>query len=324
MRVLAVRLTKKRMNKAMVIPLLAASVISVGPLMSVSAQCEYTIGGTAYTDCEDPITTGEQGVEVCVECDGGFNECTSTSGGWGGWLVVGVPCGDCTVTLEKGGLGFCYVSGVCPPDPCVHPIDIIVDADHEEENMSLGFYVIEVCEITGCDPPDCAVDARQPHHLYDSTDKYGWDYIDLTFECDPPDLGPQDFVVTQIPNALPAPPAVESVTNMGGNTVRVQLRKPINPENWTCFALAADPDEGVCLGYLPGDCDQDGTSAPADILCVIDCINEVRPCEPWHCNMDRDVECGPPDILRVIDLLNGAGEFEPWLDVSVPPCPSGE
>lgn len=58
---------------------------------------------------------------------------------------------------------------------------------------------------------------------------------------------------------------------------------------------------------------------------VIDCINGVRTCEIWQCDVDRSGLCGPPDILRTIDLLNGSGKYIPWLNVSLKPniCQGG-
>ena len=67
----------------------------------------------------------------------------------------------------------------------------------------------------------------------------------------------------------------------------------------------------------------DDTSAPSDILYVIDCLNGVRTCDDFQCDVDRSLQCGPPDILRVIDLLNGAGQYAPWLNKNMPiSCPS--
>jgi hypothetical protein len=106
------------------------------------------IGGAVYSNCEEPLTSGVQDVQVCVDC-GDFQACDFTSDGWGGWSIPGVPSGNCTVTLEKQGWDFCYVTDACPPDPCVHPIDIIVDSEHQAENMTLGFWAYETCKT--CD-----------------------------------------------------------------------------------------------------------------------------------------------------------------------------
>ena len=224
-------------------------------------------------------------------------------------------CGDFTLEIAEG-IGFTVVQDVNSIP--IEPLDIT--------STVLVHTGACACEILSSDPPNCAIDARQPHHLNDNTDKYGWDSIDLTFSCDPIAAGfdePADFTKSQTPNMLPSSPSIQSVTALGGNTLRLGLSKPINPDNWYCVALAADATEKVCLGYLPADADSDKTAAPADILKVIDHLNGVDIRPVYSVDMDRDGDPAPADILRVIDLLNGAAEFIPWLDLSLPDCPTG-
>ena len=97
---------------------------------------------------------------------------------------------------------------------------------------------------------------------------------------------------------------------------------PIPAGAWTRITHN-DSGTSVCLGYLPADSDGDRTSAPADILKVIDHLNgvDVRPI--YSVDMDRDGDPAPADILRVIDLLNGAATYDPWLDASLPQSPCG-
>ncbi len=170
-------------------------------------------------------------------------------------------------------------------------------------------------------PHNCEIDARQPHAINNPSIQYGWDYAEITFDCDPSWLGASDFVISQT-NPAPAPPDIASANAIGGNTLALQLDGPMNPGNWTCFALTAHPDDKRCLGYLPADANGDRTSAPADVLTVIDGLNGVIELEDWQSDMDRDGTPAPADILRVIDLLNGAGTFDPWINVQLPPCPA--
>ena len=180
------------------------------------------------------------------------------------------------------------------------------------------------CPIIYSQPPNCAIDARQPHHIYNHLDRYGWSLVDITFGCDLPPLVPADFAVEQIPPGPPPAPPIVDVMNSGGGLVTLVLPVPINPGFWTCFAspLVGIPGDKVCFGYLPADADSDRTAAPADILTVIDHLNNVILRPIYSVDMDRDGDPGPADILRLIDFLNGAGSFEPWLDRSLPPCPS--
>ena len=173
-------------------------------------------------------------------------------------------------------------------------------------------------------PLDCEVDARQPHDLNDANIKFGWDSIELEFTGDPSGLATMDFDIEQLPDGFP--PSITGFMPAGGgsNTGTLSLFPSINPGKWTCVYLRSDENNKVCVGYLPGDADRDGTTAPADILAVIDDLNDVIPGDIWEIDMDRDGTKAPADILRVIDLLNGAGQLQSWNGVSLEPwpCPS--
>ena len=186
----------------------------------------------------------------------------------------------------------------------------------------------EVIESTY--PLNCALDARQPSKP-DGTARRGWNSIEFTFEdteenpcLDTSHLTTDDFSVREIPSG-PLPLVVSSVTP-NGNKITVTLSRRIALQKWTCVTYhLPDPpgDQERCFGHMPADVSNDGTSAPADILHVIDCLNGARSCEDYQCDADRSLQCGPPDILRVIDLLNGAGQYDPWLNRSMPQaCPS--
>ncbi len=96
-----------------------------------------TIGGAVYTDIVEPLTSGLVGVEVCVECFGGFSACDVTEGSWGGWDVSGVPAGSCTVTPTLPGWCFSHVEGGEIGIPA--PIAIAVDEAHQAQILSLQF-----------------------------------------------------------------------------------------------------------------------------------------------------------------------------------------
>jgi len=135
-------------------------------------------------------------------------------------------------------------------------------------------------------------------------------------------LTEDDFAVRLVPDDG-VPPRITDVLWRGSMATLV-LDSRIPPGRWTCFEyLRSQSPWELCLGRLPADVSADRTSAPADILWLIDCLNGVRSCEYWQCDVDCSELCGPPDILRVIDLLNGAGCYDPWLNRSLPPCPSG-
>jgi hypothetical protein len=171
------------------------------------------------------------------------------------------------------------------------------------------------CIVVGAFPPNCTIDARQPS-MPDGTAPAGWDRIELTVAgCPASSLGADDFSITATGGTTPAVADVIA----SGDTVTVVFDRTIPNSAWTCVTLGTTAQ---CLASMPGDVNGDRTSAPSDILRVVDCLNGVALCDIWQCDLDRSGLCGPPDILRVIDLLNGAGVYEPWLNRSIPACPS--
>lgn len=184
--------------------------------------------------------------------------------------------------------------------------------------------VTETCPISSSVPANCAVDARQPHDLNDALALEGWDTITLSFDaCPVASDVPGDFTISCTGGVCPT---IANVAQGATEFDRViTLSQVIPAGEWTCVQDNASGSE-VCIGSLPGDVNLDGTTAPADILAVIDCLNGVAigfPCELANTDTDRSNEAGPPDILRVIDLLNGASAFAIWLDATLPACPSG-
>lgn len=170
-------------------------------------------------------------------------------------------------------------------------------------------------------PVDCAIDARQPDDPGGGAPA-GWDSMTIRFDdappCDPCDLGPGDFSVREDPFGIP--PIIAGRT-CDADSITLQLGRRIKRQKWTCIKYNYTGDE-FCMGHQPGDVTGDRTSAPIDILRVIDCLNEVATCAIYQCDVDRSAVCAPPDILRVIDLLNGAGVYDPWLNERIDPCPT--
>ncbi|MFQ5461177.1 MAG: hypothetical protein ACE5E5_00970 [Phycisphaerae bacterium] len=176
---------------------------------------------------------------------------------------------------------------------------------------------VVICQVTGSTPPNCATDARQPTNL-DGTVSFGWDSITIDLTCDTTaNVQASDFAVT-VDSGVP-PNIISGTTS--GNSITLQLDGAIPVGQWTCFEYTPSA-ESVCLGYLPADVNGDHTSAPADILAVIDSLNGVTPLPVYATDADRSGVAGPEDILRVIDLLNGAASLPAFLDVSIGACPS--
>ena len=178
-------------------------------------------------------------------------------------------------------------------------------------------------------PPDGFLDARRPYPVGDAGYLEGVNTFVVTAPPGADRLGCWESCETdnnsEMHTGMAPPNPLLGVEDNGDGTFTITLERPIAHGEVTTITYSSSTGATVVTGaftYLPGDCDGDGTTAPADILCVVDCLNSP-PCELSRCDCDRDGECAPADILCVIDLLNGAGEFEPWLDVMIDPegCP---
>jgi hypothetical protein len=124
-----------------------------------------------------------------------------------------------------------------------------------------------------------------------------------------------DFTVGKVGGSAAAP-TIASVEKTGPRSLQLHLSNVLEPGTRTTIVTG---DLSIVLGYLPGDSNADGVSAPPDILALIDALNGVRGEVPiWSTDIDRSGQAGPPDILRLIDLLNGAGAYDPWNGRALP------
>jgi hypothetical protein len=121
-----------------------------------------------------------------------------------------------------------------------------------------------------------------------------------------------------------APNGIAEIVYVGGGSYLITLDRPITHGEITTItydntAFGGSTVAASTFTYHPGDVNGDGTSAPADILSVIDSLNGVTPLPIERCDCDRDGQAAPADILCVIDLLTGAGAFEPWNGAVIDP-----
>jgi hypothetical protein len=175
------------------------------------------------------------------------------------------------------------------------------------------------------------VDARQPHPVDNATTLQGLsaitvyapggaDIVDCWTLCE------TNQNPAMHPPGLPAND-IAGIADNGDGTFTLTLDRAIMPGEVTELTYTSTSGTTVSSCRFiahPADVDVDETSAPADILAVINSLNGVIPLPDNLVDLDRDGEAAPADILRVIDLLNGAGAFEVWLDVTVDhdaPCP---
>ncbi len=177
-------------------------------------------------------------------------------------------------------------------------------------------------KIVSSDPPHCTIDARIPFPANTPAQRRGFQSIVLTFDkpTGATEDAAADYTVQQFPASINT--TISSVV-LNGNTATLNFAAPIQFRRWTCFLHKAS-NTRACLGYLPADANGDRTSAPVDILEIIDNLNGVRnpPLGIHQCDTDRSNLCAPADILSEIDLLNGANGWPVFNGSTLEVCPS--
>ena len=164
--------------------------------------------------------------------------------------------------------------------------------------------------IADSDPPDGAIDGRQP--FSSGGGPAGWAALVIYFDTDTVHLHVEDFSIRSDP---PGPtPGIVDVTPEG-RRVNVLLNGPIRPGAWTVISHRASRTS-TRVGFLPGEVDGDGTTGPRDILRLVDALNGVGPPLPdSSTDIDRSGAPNSADILREVDLL------ATWLNATLPAVP---
>ncbi|MFQ5414585.1 MAG: LVIVD repeat-containing protein [Phycisphaerae bacterium] len=218
-----------------------------------------------------------------------------------------------------------FIIDVAPPPPpdCngngVPDNGDIADGASADDNGNGIPDECEVISILSSDPPDGAIDARQPSEP-DGGNVTGWSQVVLTFDGDTAALTVEDFTITLDP---PGTPPFLAFVFPDGNDVVLQfgdfVADPIPPGHWTIITHNAS-GTSVRIGYLPADVNNDRLSNPNDVLALIDDLNGVTdpPLADYQTDTDRSGASNASDILRVIDLLNGAEAYDIWNGASLP------
>lgn len=171
--------------------------------------------------------------------------------------------------------------------------------------------------IVDSNPPDGAIDARQPSRP-DGSETAGWDSLTITFDGDTCLMSAEDFdVVTE--NRLGPTATLLEVEYIPLRSVRLVLSGPIESGAWTTVTHLGS-GATVRVGSLPGDVNGDGST---DLNDVVELIRDLEgqsetPLSAWQCDIDRSSKCTAADLLRLIDLLNGADGYVAWNGVSLP------
>ncbi len=273
------------------------------PATGIVAHDSSVIG----TPCDDNSTTD------CTKpdsCDG-MGTCLAND------LPNGTPC------MDDGDLctnDHCIVGGVCahPPVSCSNSGDVCCPSDGSCQPPAM----CDPCIVVSTDPPNCEVDAGQPHPIDDDTVIQGWKSIAFDFfvACTPTNTA-GDFSIRTVPGNSP-PPAITSVVNNSATTT-VNFGAVIPTNEWTCVTHTPTMTE-KCIGFLPADVNKSLRSNAQDITSLINSINGVIPRPIFATDVNRS---GPPanpqDITGLINLLNGAGMYAQWNDKTISAlCPS--
>jgi len=116
----------------------------------------FTIGGSIYTNLDDPIGSGLPGVPVSVQCEHGFaaQAVTVAAPAPGLWRVDGVPEDTCIVTPSFQ--GFCFQHVARGESDCMDTITIVVNASNQRQNQSIQFLAVADCNA-GVGPGACCL-----------------------------------------------------------------------------------------------------------------------------------------------------------------------
>lgn len=197
------------------------------------------------------------------------------------------------------------VTGALPELPGFEDDDYWLTSDPGCVEGALG--------LIGSDPPDGAIDARQPFNP-DGTDPQGWDSFVLEFDADASGVAIADFSLSS--SSGTAPNVASAVAEDTKVTLTFDGTIPVGA--WTTVTYECS-GESVTIGYLPGDVSEDGTSSAFDVLLLIDKLNNDLIVMPdYSGDIDRSGAIAPADVLREVDLLNGAGAYDPYLGVTLP------
>jgi len=182
--------------------------------------------------------------------------------------------------------------------------------------------VPECCRLLwSCLPQHCNIDARISHAPDDPSVRYNTNTLMMAF-CEPTaNMTATDFEVTIVPEGEVLP-GIASVTS-SGNAVTIVLNRRIAPEEWTCVRHIKS-DRRCCIGSLPGDVDNDRISQPVDVFELLDNLSgDVSPgLAIEKCDIDRSLLCTPADLLMLIDLLNDPFPCDFGVCGTLPVCPS--
>jgi hypothetical protein len=170
--------------------------------------------------------------------------------------------------------------------------------------------------INSSNPPDGAVDARQPSEP-DGSRPTGWRVIEITFDDEFAELAPGDFSVTKI-GGMGVTPSVAAVSSVAADTIILALNRSLEPVTRTTITYL-ESQSAITLNVLPGDVNGDGVSDADDVLALKESLDDPDSDLPeWSWDMDRSRVRSPLDLIRLMDLFNGAEAYMAYFNVMLP------
>jgi len=272
------------------------------PPFNLSDQ-DATISYSYWFFCDDAGTAEGDVLEVEISNDDGHSWRTvsrwSSSGG--NWKAASFRVGDFLEPTNAVRVRFSVAD---------NPNNSITEAGLDDFQVLLWPCDSERIGILDSDPPDGAVDARQPTSIT-SEMPIGWDSVVISFSQALGNVSVDDFTI-DVAGGTGSSPVLAGMKRVDDDTVALILTAPIEAGAWTKFTYLAVPIS-VALGYLPGDVDGNGVSTTSDVQVLVRALTGEGPALGiWSTDIDRSGRPGPADLTRQIDLLNGAGAFEAW------------
>ncbi len=291
----------------------SVSDVDGGPTYLISptidlAGTDGTISYHQWFFCQNTGVTGTDYLTVEVSNDNGqqWTQVRSVSGTNSTWQVDSFQVGDYVTPTGQVRVRF----GVSDT-----PNNSITEAGIDNFQVASLVCGTNDIEIVSSNPPDGAIDARQPSNV-DGTNPVGWSEFELTFDGDATGLHIEDFSLSQ-DGGTQLPPVIIDVTSGSNNTVVLTLDHSVAVGAWSTITHIAS-GTSTRVGFLPADVNGDGVSSPVDILDLIDALNGVSSLPIYATDIDRSGQSNPADVLREIDLLNGADAYDVYNGATLP------
>ncbi len=245
-------------------------------------------GRTAYAICADGSNIGSVGpcfVPLCPNGNTIATNCSNSPNSDDGMLCGGNPPTLCPNSHT--------VATNCTLPP---------GSDDDSDGAAIP-------TIISSNPPNGAIIAQ---NTSDVVNEFG-----VTFSRPLDSLSAKQFTVS----SSGANNSVSLVRWAVGSNYALSLSNPLSPGERITISFAPS-GPFACLGYLPGDVNQSGTTNVQDLTALNNCINSQN-CQLWQADINRDGAVNSNDITTLLGLMNGSIGGTKWLNKTLPACPAG-